>query len=81
MACEPTRFSTVKAMAYFKILLETSPPINYIFLAYLMTEYHILKLHDLKHMKIIMTDHVGFEVFTAVFLKSIIFWDMTPCSP
>jgi hypothetical protein len=24
---------------------------------------------------------VGFEVFTAVVLKSIIFWDMTPCSP
>jgi hypothetical protein len=25
-------------------------------------------------------DSVGFEVFTAVVLKSIIFWDMTPCS-
>jgi hypothetical protein len=25
--------------------------------------------------------YVGFEVFTAVVLKSIIFWDMTPCSP
>jgi hypothetical protein len=24
--------------------------------------------------------HVGFEVFTAVVMKSIIFWDMTPCS-
>jgi hypothetical protein len=24
---------------------------------------------------------VGFEVFTAVVLKSIFFWDMTPCSP
>jgi hypothetical protein len=24
---------------------------------------------------------VGFDVFTAVVLKSIIFWDMTPCSP
>jgi hypothetical protein len=23
---------------------------------------------------------VGFEVFTAVVLKSIVFWDMTPCS-
>jgi hypothetical protein len=23
---------------------------------------------------------VGFEVFTAVYLKSIFFWDMTPCS-
>jgi hypothetical protein len=25
--------------------------------------------------------YVGFEVFTAVVIKSIIFWDMTPCSP
>jgi hypothetical protein len=25
--------------------------------------------------------HVGFEVFTAVVLKSNIFWDMTQCSP
>jgi hypothetical protein len=24
---------------------------------------------------------VGFEVFTAVVMKSIIFWDMTLCSP
>jgi hypothetical protein len=24
---------------------------------------------------------VGFEVFTAVVMKGIIFWDMTPCSP
>jgi hypothetical protein len=24
---------------------------------------------------------VGFEVFTAVVLKSIFFWDMTPCTP
>jgi hypothetical protein len=24
--------------------------------------------------------YVGFEVFTAVVMKSIIFWDMTPCS-
>jgi hypothetical protein len=24
---------------------------------------------------------VGFEVFTAVVMKSIVFWDMTPCSP
>jgi hypothetical protein len=24
---------------------------------------------------------VGFEVFTAVVMTSIIFWDMTPCSP
>jgi hypothetical protein len=25
--------------------------------------------------------YVAFEVFTAVVMKSIIFWDMTPCSP
>jgi hypothetical protein len=24
--------------------------------------------------------YVGFEVLTAVFMKSIIFWDITPCS-
>jgi hypothetical protein len=24
--------------------------------------------------------HVGFEVFTAVVMKSVIFWEMTPCS-
>jgi hypothetical protein len=26
-------------------------------------------------------NHVGFEVFTAVVMKSIIFWDMMLCSP
>jgi hypothetical protein len=25
--------------------------------------------------------YVGFEVFTVVVMKSIILWDMTPCSP
>jgi hypothetical protein len=25
--------------------------------------------------------HVGFEVFTVVVMKIIVFWDMTPCSP
>jgi hypothetical protein len=25
--------------------------------------------------------HVGFEVLTAVVMKSPIFWDITPCSP
>jgi hypothetical protein len=25
--------------------------------------------------------HVGFEVLTAVVMKSTIFWDITPCSP
>jgi hypothetical protein len=27
------------------------------------------------------TENIEFEVFTAVVMKSIIFWDMTPCSP
>jgi hypothetical protein len=26
------------------------------------------------------SDYLAFEVFTAVVMKSIIFWDMTPCS-
>jgi hypothetical protein len=25
--------------------------------------------------------HVGFEVLTAVVMKSTVFWDITPCSP
>jgi hypothetical protein len=25
--------------------------------------------------------YVGFEISTAVVMKSVIFWDMTPCSP
>jgi hypothetical protein len=28
----------------------------------------------------IIRSHVAFEVFIAVVMKSIIFWDMTPCS-
>jgi hypothetical protein len=27
-----------------------------------------------------LTDYVGFEVLTAVVMKSTIFWDITPCS-
>jgi hypothetical protein len=30
---------------------------------------------------IIKTNIVGFDVFTAVVMKSIIFWDITLCSP
>jgi hypothetical protein len=30
---------------------------------------------------VIDKDYGGFEVFIAVVMKSIIFWDMTPCSP
>jgi hypothetical protein len=33
-------------------------------------------VHSIKKVK-----PVGFEVFTAVIMKSIIFWDMPPCSP
>jgi hypothetical protein len=29
----------------------------------------------------VLIEDVGFEVFTAVVMKSIVFWDMTPCSP
>jgi hypothetical protein len=29
----------------------------------------------------LISGNVGFEVFTAVVIKSIIFWDMTPYSP
>jgi hypothetical protein len=28
-----------------------------------------------------LMSHVGFDVFTAVVMKSIVFWDITPCSP
>jgi hypothetical protein len=41
--------------------------------------------HDIKRYNVIFHSsiiciYVGFEVFTAVVMKSIIFWDMTPCS-
>jgi hypothetical protein len=28
-----------------------------------------------------MLNFVGFEILTAVVMKSSVFWDMTPCSP
>jgi hypothetical protein len=34
-----------------------------------------------QHDTVNSTSDVGFEVFTAVVMKSIIFWDMTSCSP
>jgi hypothetical protein len=40
-----------------------------------------MKQHISKGQQRISTCFVGFEVFTAVVMKSIIFWDMTPCSP
>jgi hypothetical protein len=51
-------------------------------------ELHFLPIHN-EEQKDVMTSSglllikhwcVGFEVFTAVVLKSIFFWDMTPCS-
>jgi hypothetical protein len=36
---------------------------------------------DTKGIKERKISYVGFEVFTAVVVKSIIFWDTTPCSP
>jgi hypothetical protein len=40
----------------------------------------MFNLHDLIMLYNYYAD-VGFEVFTAVVMKSIIFWDMMPCSP
>jgi hypothetical protein len=39
---------------------------------------HQKQYSDLEKIKIY---EVGFEVLTAVVMKSTIFWDMTPCSP
>jgi hypothetical protein len=42
-----------------------------------------LNVQALSEQYLLMTDimiDVGFEVFTAVVMKSIIFWDMMPCS-
>jgi hypothetical protein len=36
---------------------------------------------DSKHAYKCSMNCVGFEVFTAVVMKSIIFWDIMPCSP
>jgi hypothetical protein len=36
---------------------------------------------DLEQILYTNSIHVGFEVFTTVVMKNIIFWDMTPCSP
>jgi hypothetical protein len=42
----------------------------------------LVKLSDIKFNENVFSSSqvVGFEVFTAVVLKSIFFWDMTPCS-
>jgi hypothetical protein len=46
MDCEPTRIDTVKVMMCSEILFQTS--LTNIFLAYLLTAYHMLKLHHVK---------------------------------
>jgi hypothetical protein len=38
-------------------------------------------MSEVQTLKEMMNKNVGFEVFTVVVMKSIIFWDMTPCSP
>jgi hypothetical protein len=43
-------------------------------------EYHQTTCHYIPEDKTLYI-YVGFEVFTVVVMKSIIFWDMTPCSP
>jgi hypothetical protein len=49
------------------------------------TWHHHLQFIKIKMLNTFIWNHlcsyVGFEVFTAVVLKSIFFWDMTPCSP
>jgi hypothetical protein len=48
------------------------------------TEYRIAKFGrggDIVTTAMDMKKIVGFEVLTAVVRKSIIFWDITPCSP
>jgi hypothetical protein len=48
----------------------------------LSPNYTALRRENLKSNKIrTCLFYVGFEVFTAVVMKSIVFWDMTPCSP
>jgi hypothetical protein len=46
----------------------------------LSTNYGLLNLWSLKLISLTSLNSVGFEIFTAVIMKSIIFWDMTPCS-
>jgi hypothetical protein len=43
-------------------------------LSYVATNFSLIFRDQIKRL-------VEFEVFTAVVMKSIIFWDMTPCSP
>jgi hypothetical protein len=52
--------------------LSAPPKIDCAVLNFLSTEQYV---------QLTSTFVVGFEVFTAVVMKSIIFWDMTPCSP
>jgi hypothetical protein len=58
--------------------------IKYILLEFSLREIRIQLLKEIKCMAQEENGQqfsdVGFEVFTAVVLKSIFFWDMTPCS-
>jgi hypothetical protein len=51
---------------------------DYILFKYLVCMLHFQ--HSEKYMYYTNMSSVGSEVFTAVVLKSIFFWDMTPCS-
>jgi hypothetical protein len=65
--------------------------LNYILIylhANLTTQKSVIKLARVRRKKQQQNTYkqntkqgVGDEVFTAVVLKSIIFWDMTPCNP
>jgi hypothetical protein len=63
--------------SYRSVFCNLSSPAAHPNLSNTLTAHHRI----LSHEKGYETTHVGFEVFTAVVLKSIIFWDMTPCSP
>jgi hypothetical protein len=43
--------------------------------------FHISGKVDKENIRIVGTEnpHVRFEVFTAVTMKNVIFWDVTPC--
>jgi hypothetical protein len=50
-------------------------------LRYLTALYQLHKSCGIVWNKKITLYNVGFEVYTAVIMKSIIFWDISPCSP
>jgi hypothetical protein len=48
---------------------------------YILNLHKIVELFNFYTFLTYLLGIVGFEVYTAVFMKSIIFWDMTLCSP